>query len=431
MAGMFDFFAGPQAQGMSPEARQGIGQQSMLALASALLQAGGPSTRPVSFGQALGSALPGMIQAQQQGADRAQRQSIFDLQKRDLDRKDADATQSKLARERLFTALGNGGTDMGRPVDMKPLWAQAFPDQFASSEFDKLKPRPLIGVPEGGLYDPNKGRVVVQGTPKTPADVQAYQFARTPDGGNFAGTFEEWKRASQQGGQETFGNTPVWGTDEKGNPVLMQPSNRGGLRVAQMPPGVTPQRGGTSRVDLGTTVAILDANGTVIGYQPKDIAGEKRAGVVGTRQGENEVNAPGAVLKAEQMLTAVDGILNDPNLSKSVGVWSLVGAVPNTPQYDFAQRAQQLQGQAFLQAFESLKGGGQITEVEGNKAQQAIGRLSTAQSEKAYREALGELRGVIVAAQERQKKIVEGAATPPSLNTQKNPSGFSIRKIGD
>lgn len=424
MAGMFDFFAGPQAAGISPEARQGIGQQSMLALASALLQAGGPSTRPVSFGQALGSALPGVIQAQQQGADRARQQSIFDLQKRDLDRRDAEATQNKMARDRLFSALQQGGTDMGRPVDMKPLWAQAFPDQFASSEFDKQKPKPLIGVPEGGLYDPNKGQVVVQGTPKTPADVQGYQFAQSPAGGGFKGSFEDWMRAKAQGGQETYGNTPVWGTDAQGNPVIMQPSNRGGLKVAQMPPGVTPQRGQTSRVDLGTQWGVLDANGGLIGYLPKDIAGEKREGVLGTRAGENQANAPGAVLKADQMLTAVDGILEDPNLSKSVGVWSLVGAVPGTPQYDFAQKAQQLQGQAFLQAFEGLKGGGQITETEGKKATDAIGRLSTAQSEKAYRAALADLKGVLVAAKDRQQKLL-----PPSLNTPKEGSGFSIRRI--
>lgn len=168
MPGMFDFMGGPQAQNLAPQDRQAIGQQSMLALASALLQAGGPSTRPTSFGQALGTAIPGMMQAQQQGAQQAMQRSIFDLQKRDLDRKDADATQNKLARERLFTALGNGGTDMGRPVDMKPLWAQAFPDQFASSEFDKLKPKPLVPIAEGGsLYDPNKSAIVAQGQPKS------------------------------------------------------------------------------------------------------------------------------------------------------------------------------------------------------------------------------------------------------------------------
>ena len=56
----------------------------------------------------------------------------------------------------------------------------------------------------------------------------------------------------------------------------MQSSSAGGpLRVAKLPPGVTAQRGQTSRVDLGNKWAILDANGTVIGHQPKGIDPEK------------------------------------------------------------------------------------------------------------------------------------------------------------
>lgn len=325
MAGMFDFFAGPQAAGISPEARQGIGQQSMLALASALLQAGGPSARPVSFGQALGSALPGVIQAQQQGMDRARQQSIFDLQKRDLDRRDAEATQNKMARDRLVSALQQGGTDMGRPVDMKPLWAQAFPDQFASSEFAKLAPKPLIGVPEGGLYDPNKGQVVVQGTPKTPPDVQAYQFAQSPAGGGFKGSFEDWMQAKANGGQETYGNTPVWGTDAQGNPVIMQPSNRGGLRVAQMPPGVTPQRGQTSRVDLGTQWGVLDANGGLIGYLPKDVAGAAKQEVIGKGAGTAEVDTIKKGRDATNIMSIIDGA--EDLIKKSTGSYG--GAAVN------------------------------------------------------------------------------------------------------
>lgn len=167
MAGMFDFFAGPQAQGMSPEARQGIGQQSMLALASALLQAGGPSTRPVSFGQALGSALPGMIQAQQQGADRAQRQSIFDLQTKGLKRADAQDERLDMARQRYQNAVSQGGTDMGRPVDMKRLLMDAYPEQAASMAFTAMAPKPLQKVGEGEtLYDPNTKKSIFSGQPK-------------------------------------------------------------------------------------------------------------------------------------------------------------------------------------------------------------------------------------------------------------------------
>jgi hypothetical protein len=54
---------------LTPAQTQGIQNQAMLQAASALLQAGGPSTRPVSLGQALGGALQagatGYAQAQQ------------------------------------------------------------------------------------------------------------------------------------------------------------------------------------------------------------------------------------------------------------------------------------------------------------------------------------------------------------------------------
>jgi hypothetical protein len=55
-----------------------------------------------------------------------------------------------------------------------------------------------------------------------------------------------------------------------------------------------------------------------------------------------------------------------------------------------------LNGQAFLQAFESLKGAGQITEIEGTKATQAIGRLDSAQSAEDYQQALTELRDLLM-----------------------------------
>jgi hypothetical protein len=59
-------------------------------------------------------------------------------------------------------------------------------------------------------------------------------------------------------------------------------------------------------------------------------------------------------------------------------LWSLT---PNLPSVDAARAAtflDQIGGAAFLTAFETLKGGGQITEVEGEKATNAIARLSTA-----------------------------------------------------
>ena len=103
----------------------------------------------------------------------------------------------------------------------------------------------------------------------------------------------------------------------------------------------------------------------------------------------------------DYMVSTIEGILNDPALEGSTGIWSWTQNIPGTDARRFGARARQLEGQAFLQAFESLKGGGQITEVEGQKATQAIGRLDTAQKPEDYRAALTELLDILKAAQSR------------------------------
>jgi hypothetical protein len=116
----------------------------------------------------------------------------------------------------------------------------------------------------------------------------------------------------------------------------------------------------------------------------------------------------------EAMIASIDGILSDPALDKSTGMFSFLQNVPGTPQRRFGARARQLEGQAFLQAFESLKGGGQITEIEGQKATQAIARLDTAQSAADYRQALTELRDILSAAAGRPLGWVEQQNAAPA-----------------
>lgn len=99
----------------------------------------------------------------------------------------------------------------------------------------------------------------------------------------------------------------------------------------------------------------------------------------------------------EMMIGQIDALLFDPALGKALGIEGFL----RTP---FAQlgldtdtarvkaRIDQIKGGAFLQAFESLKGGGQITELEGQKAEAAQSRINTAQSEEDFRDALNEFR---------------------------------------
>lgn len=96
------------------------------------------------------------------------------------------------------------------------------------------------------------------------------------------------------------------------------------------------------------------------------------------------------------MIDSINGILNDPALPYATGWLAWTQNIPGTVSKRFGARADQLNGQAFLQAFESLKGAGQITEIEGLKATQAIGRLDTAQRPEDYAQALKELRELLM-----------------------------------
>lgn len=127
---------------------------------------------------------------------------------------------------------------------------------------------------------------------------------------------------------------------------------------------------------------------------------------------EKASSADNAVNTAQAMIDNIDAILADEALPYATGIFAPLQNIPGTGMYRFGTRARQLQGKAFLQAFESLKGGGQITQIEGEKATAAIGRLDTAQNEKDYVGAMNELKGILQTAQERALR----GPSVPSVN---------------
>lgn len=131
------------------------------------------------------------------------------------------------------------------------------------------------------------------------------------------------------------------------------------------------------------------------------------------RQGAEEQRSSADPSSPDAMIASIDGILNDPALDKSTGMLAWTQNIPGTDQRRFGARAKQLSGQAFLQAFQSLKGGGQITEIEGQKATEAIGRLDTAQAPDDYRQALTELRDILATASARPVGWAEQQSAAP------------------
>jgi len=160
----------------------------------------------------------------------------------------------------------------------------------------------------------------------------------------------------------------------------------------------------------------------------------EQARAAGTAAGKSDQAAvetlPKVITTAEMMLSNIDAMIGkpevkDPKTGKvtqaatrphpgfemTVGATMLPGArfVPGSPAADFQARFDQLKGESFLQAYETLKGGGQITNIEGEKGTQAITRMSLAQSEKEFIDAARELQGIIKKGVERAQSRVSSA----------------------
>lgn len=103
-------------------------------------------------------------------------------------------------------------------------------------------------------------------------------------------------------------------------------------------------------------------------------------------------------------LGVIDKALQHPGREAATGLSGVLDPrnyVPGTTPRDFQVVLDQIGGTAFLQAFESLKGGGQITEVEGKKATDAMARLNRAQSDEEFQRSLMDLREVMQKAKAR------------------------------
>ena len=117
----------------------------------------------------------------------------------------------------------------------------------------------------------------------------------------------------------------------------------------------------------------------------------------GAARGEASAAAEADLAKADQFIDLLDMAINHPGREAATGLSSLfnVAAIPGSERKDFLVLGQQLRGKNFLEAYQSLKGGGQITEIEGLKAEQAQSRLNEAQSEGEYLKALNEMKLLI------------------------------------
>jgi hypothetical protein len=167
----------------------------------------------------------------------------------------------------------------------------------------------------------------------------------------------------------------------------------GGLQLTQGP-GVG---GASARGGLEYTVV----NGETVA---RPIPGTPAAAEVQEQRGRLEAQ----IGVGQDMLRTIESVVGRPaieggqtaipeneNLPSILGV--IEGRIPATTEgrADLLAKVEQIAGRAFLEAFETLKGGGQITEIEGLKATQALARLQRTQSVGAFKESLYEFADIV------------------------------------
>jgi hypothetical protein len=98
---------------------------------------------------------------------------------------------------------------------------------------------------------------------------------------------------------------------------------------------------------------------------------ESEAKAKGKTRAEAAAALPGVQVNADMIRDTINQ-LKDMPLESIVGKpWSSLVGLPSTDKAKFEALESAIKGQAFTQAFESLRGGGAITEVEGLKATQS------------------------------------------------------------
>lgn len=227
------------------------------------------------------------------------------------------------------------------------------------------------------------------------------------------------------------GLQPVPIYDAQGNLTVAFPDGRGGLVPARLPEGhvVAPR---TRDIRTETDYIIVDQAGRPVGTIPRRVAEGQIEKAVGEAEGKRLTKAESALDDANMILSLIDQVLNHPRLHTATGPLGVVlSRIPGTDAIAIQSMLDQIRGQVFLQAFDRLRGSGQISNIEGVKAEQARARLDSRMDIKDFREALQELRDITVQARERalrdlaaleERRRAIGIA-PPERRDERNGNG--------
>lgn len=270
----------------------------------------------------------------------------------------------------------------------------------------------------------------------TPNSVREYEYAKQ---NGFAGTFEDYRKVGAAASQPA---APIQNFTHRQDLVKQYGETSPEVRtfdnyVRAMPylntgPAfVQPGIAGTPNIGNVIPTGLKPGEEPAVRGQQAQAAAA--GGVIGTQTATAAVDLPKIIAQGEQTIKLVDELINNPAMPNVIGVpESAAGvaskfglAVPGSPEAGFTARLDQLKGQQFMQAYETLKGGGVITEIEGNKATDAISRMQkTNQSEEDFKKAASEFQSIIRGAINRAKMKAGAGAAPQGAS-----GGWSIQRV--
>ena len=154
--------------------------------------------------------------------------------------------------------------------------------------------------------------------------------------------------------------------------------------------------------------------------EAKDLAKAAATARVALSPATNTVN---------QAIKDVNALVSHPGMSAVIGLPNpLKGGfgfaqVPGTAAANFNALYKKVKGGSFLQAREALRGGGQITDFEGKKAEDAIAAMDTAQSEEEFVKALNDYKGAMSRGLAIMANAARGNFTPLGQAPAAAPAG--------
>ncbi|QZA71257.1 P22-like injection translocase [Pseudomonas phage AH02] len=144
---------------------------------------------------------------------------------------------------------------------------------------------------------------------------------------------------------------------------------------------------------------------------------------------EMKSKATSEVASFDDTLSLINSIEQAPGLEGNFGKSSYIPNIRGSDAANAKSLIDQLGGKAFLEAYNSLRGGGSITETEGKEAKTALLNMQGAQSAESFRKNLATFKSVIergrTSSIKKQAKYL-GDQDSSSANTAPSSGGWEI-----